>query len=76
MGGLNRIDRRKGTNIVPAGSGVGNEILSILEDGKGILFAGTFHKGLQGNQSEHRRGKSVSPRIARVLHQPNHAIDL
>jgi len=47
MGGLNRIDRRKGTNIVPPGSGVGNEILSILEDGKGILFAGTFHKGLQ-----------------------------
>jgi signal transduction histidine kinase/ligand-binding sensor domain-containing protein len=47
MGGLNRIDRRRGTNIVPAGSGVGNEILSILEDGKGVLFAGTFHKGLQ-----------------------------
>jgi ligand-binding sensor domain-containing protein/signal transduction histidine kinase len=47
MGGLNRIDRRRGTNIVPAGSGVANEILSILEDGKGVLFAGTFHKGLQ-----------------------------
>jgi signal transduction histidine kinase/ligand-binding sensor domain-containing protein len=47
MGGLNRIDRRTGTNTVPAGSGVGNEILSILEDGKGVLFAGTFHKGLQ-----------------------------
>jgi signal transduction histidine kinase/ligand-binding sensor domain-containing protein len=47
MGGLNRIDRRTGTNLVPAGSGVGNEILSILEDGKGILFCGTFHKGLQ-----------------------------
>jgi signal transduction histidine kinase/ligand-binding sensor domain-containing protein len=47
MGGLNRIDRRTGTNVVPAGSGVANEILSILEDGKGLLFAGTFHKGLQ-----------------------------
>jgi ligand-binding sensor domain-containing protein len=30
MGGLNRIDRRTGTNVVPAASGVGNEILSIL----------------------------------------------
>jgi signal transduction histidine kinase/ligand-binding sensor domain-containing protein len=47
MGGLNRIDRRTGTNTVPAGSGVGNEILSILEDAKGVLFSGTFHKGLQ-----------------------------
>ena len=47
MGGLNRIDRHAGTNIVPAGSGVGNEILSILEDGKGTLFCGTFHNGLQ-----------------------------
>ena len=47
MGGLNRIDRRTGTNIVPAGSGVDNEILSILEDAKGVLFAGTFHKALQ-----------------------------
>ena len=47
MGGLNRIDRRTGTNLVPAGSGVGNEILSILEDDKGVLFSGTFHKGLQ-----------------------------
>jgi signal transduction histidine kinase/ligand-binding sensor domain-containing protein len=47
MGGLNRIDRRTGTNIVPAGSGVGNEILSILEDRKGVLFSGTFHDGLQ-----------------------------
>jgi len=32
MGGLNRIDRRTGKNTVPAGSGVGNEILAILED--------------------------------------------
>jgi signal transduction histidine kinase/ligand-binding sensor domain-containing protein len=47
MGGLNRVDRRTGTNIVPAGSGVGNEILSILEDAKGVLFCGTFHQGLQ-----------------------------
>ncbi len=47
MGGLNRIDRRRGTDTVPAGSGVGNEILSILEDAKGVLFCGTFHKGLQ-----------------------------
>jgi len=47
MGGLNRIDRRAGTNMVPPGSGVGNEILSILEDGKGVLFSGTFHQGLQ-----------------------------
>jgi signal transduction histidine kinase/ligand-binding sensor domain-containing protein len=47
MGGLNRIDRRTGQNIVPPGSGVANEILSILEDPKGILFCGTFHKGLQ-----------------------------
>jgi signal transduction histidine kinase/ligand-binding sensor domain-containing protein len=47
MGGLNRIDRRKGTNLVPAGSGVSNEILSILEDREGVLFCGTFHQGLQ-----------------------------
>jgi signal transduction histidine kinase/ligand-binding sensor domain-containing protein len=55
MGGLNRIDRRAGTNVVPAGSGVGNEILSILEDGKGVLFAGTFHKGLQ--EIDHKTGE-------------------
>ncbi len=47
MRGLNRIDRRSGTNIVPPGSGVRNEILSILEDSAGILFAGTFHRGLE-----------------------------
>jgi signal transduction histidine kinase/ligand-binding sensor domain-containing protein len=47
MGGLNRIDRRTGANMVPAGSGVANEILSILEDGKGVLFSGTFHQGLR-----------------------------
>ncbi len=47
MGGLNRIDRRKGKNIVPPRSGVGNEILTILEDQQGNLFCGTFHHGLQ-----------------------------
>ena len=44
MGGLNRIDRRTGKNIVSGG--VGNEILSILEDRLGVLFCGTFHEGL------------------------------
>ena len=45
MGGLNGIDRRSGTNIsMPR---VGNEILSILEDGNGVLFGGTFHEGLR-----------------------------
>jgi signal transduction histidine kinase/ligand-binding sensor domain-containing protein len=58
MGGLNRIDRRTGTNIVPAGSGVANEILSILEDGKRVLFSGTFHKGLQ---EINRKTGDVSP---------------
>ena len=47
MGGLNRIDRRNGKNTVSAGSGVGNETLSILEDRSGVLFSGTFHQGLQ-----------------------------
>ena len=68
MGGLNRIDRRTGTNMVPAGSGVGNEILSILEDGKGVLFSGTFHQGLQeinrntGELSHYPRGlPPISP---------------
>jgi signal transduction histidine kinase/ligand-binding sensor domain-containing protein len=45
MGGLNRIDRRTGKNIVSAG--IGNEILSILEDRRGVLFCGTFHEGLK-----------------------------
>jgi signal transduction histidine kinase/ligand-binding sensor domain-containing protein len=73
MGGLNRIDRRTGTNIVPAGSGVGNEILSILEDGKGVLFAGTFHKGLQeikrntGEVSPYPRG--LPPQYASPIMQ-------
>ncbi len=47
MGGLNRIDRRTGKNLVPQGSGVRNEILSILEDRSDVLFAGTFHGGLE-----------------------------
>ncbi|MBV8549855.1 MAG: hypothetical protein JOY54_01045 [Acidobacteriaceae bacterium] len=47
MGGLNRIDRRTGKNTVPAGSGIGNEILAILEDRSGVLFSGMFHHGLQ-----------------------------
>lgn len=47
MGGLNRIDRRTGKNIVPPGSGVRNEILSILEDRSQVLVAGTYHKGLE-----------------------------
>ncbi|MGC2398530.1 MAG: two-component regulator propeller domain-containing protein, partial [Acidobacteriaceae bacterium] len=73
MGGLNRIDRRRGTNIVPPGSGVANEILSILEDGKGILFCGTFHKGLQeinrktGEVSHYPRG--LPPRFTSPIMQ-------
>jgi signal transduction histidine kinase/ligand-binding sensor domain-containing protein len=46
MGGLNRIDRKTQTNTVPAGAGVGNEILDIREDPSGVLFSGTFHQGL------------------------------
>jgi ligand-binding sensor domain-containing protein len=47
MGGLNRIDRRTGKNIVPAGAGVGgDEIIAILQDPSGDLLAGTF-QGLQ-----------------------------
>ncbi len=47
MGGLNRIDRRAGTNTVPIGVGVGNEILSIVEDHSGDLLAGTYHRGVE-----------------------------
>ncbi|MBC8166594.1 MAG: hypothetical protein H7Y20_12065, partial [Bryobacteraceae bacterium] len=47
MGGLNRIDRRTGKNVVPPGSGVRNEILSILEDPSQTLVAGTYHRGLE-----------------------------
>jgi len=60
MGGLNRIDRRTGKNTVPAGTGVRNELLSILEDRSGVLLAGTYHKGLQRLDPE--TGK-VSPYV-------------
>lgn len=63
MGGLNRIDRHSGTNIVPPGSGVHNEILSILEDRRGVLFCGTFHQGLQ--QIDRKTGK-MSPYLRRL----------
>jgi signal transduction histidine kinase/ligand-binding sensor domain-containing protein len=64
MGGLNRIDRHTGKNGVPAGSGVHNEILSILEDRSGVLFSGTFHQGLQ--RLDHETGK-VSPYVTNHL---------
>jgi signal transduction histidine kinase/ligand-binding sensor domain-containing protein len=73
MGGLNRIDRRTATNSVPVGSGVGNEILSILEDGNGVLLSGTFHQGLQeinrntGELSPYPRG--VPPHFTRPIMQ-------
>jgi ligand-binding sensor domain-containing protein/signal transduction histidine kinase len=46
-GGLNRIDRANGTNIVPPGVGVKGEVLSMIEDRAGALVAGTFRPGLQ-----------------------------
>jgi signal transduction histidine kinase/ligand-binding sensor domain-containing protein len=70
MGGLNRIDRRTGRNTVPAGSGVHNEILSILEDRLGVLFCGTFHQGLQRLDPE--TGK-VSPYVTN--HKPANLAD-
>jgi streptogramin lyase len=57
MGGLNRIDRRTGKNTVPAGSGVRNEILSILEDRLGVLFSGSYHQGLE--RLERETGKLI-----------------
>jgi ligand-binding sensor domain-containing protein len=66
MGGLNRIDRRTGKNTVPPGSGVGNEILSILEDQSGVLLSATYHQGLQridtqtGNLSPYVSGRGPS----------------
>ena len=45
MGGLNRIDRRSGTNV--PSPRIENEILDIREDQNGILFGGTFHEGLR-----------------------------
>jgi PAS domain S-box-containing protein len=45
MGGLNRIDRRSGTNIaVPR---INNEIMTMIENPQGVLLAGTFQKGLE-----------------------------
>jgi signal transduction histidine kinase/ligand-binding sensor domain-containing protein len=46
MGGMNRIDRRSRKNTVPAGTGIRNEVLSILEDPSGALVAGTYHQGV------------------------------
>src|SRR5215469_11497913 len=43
MGGLNRIDRGSDKNI--ASPNVGNEVLAILEDSKGVLLGGTYHRG-------------------------------
>jgi signal transduction histidine kinase/ligand-binding sensor domain-containing protein len=66
MGGLNRIDRQTGKNVVPPGTGVGSEILSILEDRSGVLFSGTFHQGLQkldrdtGKLSPYERSRAQS----------------
>jgi signal transduction histidine kinase/ligand-binding sensor domain-containing protein len=59
MGGLNRIDRRTGKNIVSGG--VGNEILSILEDRRGVLFCGTFHEGLERLDRETGKASPYSP---------------
>lgn len=63
MGGLNRIDRRRGTNFVPPGSGVGNEILSILEDRQGSLIAGTFHEGLERINRDTGKMTPYTPRL-------------
>jgi ligand-binding sensor domain-containing protein/signal transduction histidine kinase len=46
MGGLNRIDRRSGTNTTPPGTGPGNEMMAIIQNRSGALLAGTF-QGLQ-----------------------------
>ncbi|CAN5453656.1 hypothetical protein BH10ACI4_BH10ACI4_04250 [soil metagenome] len=61
-GGLNRIDRAKGTNTVPPGVGVEGEVLSIIEDRSGALVAGTFRPGLQQLDPETGR--------AEPYHQP------
>ena len=83
MGGLNRIDRRTGKNVVPPGSGVRNEILSILEDRSQVLFAGTFHRGLEridpdsGRMSPYvqdRHSNTAKNPIARLIF--DHAGDL
>jgi ligand-binding sensor domain-containing protein len=59
MGGLNRIDRRTGKNIVSGGAG--NEILSILEDPRGVLLCGTFHDGLMRLDRETGGASPYSP---------------
>jgi ligand-binding sensor domain-containing protein/signal transduction histidine kinase len=83
MGGLNRIDRRTGKNVVPPGSGVRNEILSILEDRSQVIFAGTFHRGLEridpdsGQMSPYVQGRhsnSAKYPITRLIF--DHAGDL
>ena len=63
MGGLNRIDRRTGKNIVSGG--IGNEILSILEDRRGILFCGTFHEGLMRLDPKTGKASPYSPAASR-----------
>jgi signal transduction histidine kinase/ligand-binding sensor domain-containing protein len=63
MGGMNRIDRRAGTNI--ASPHIGNETLALLEDRDGVLFSGTFHQGLRrldretGKPSGYFRGRLI-----------------
>lgn len=47
FGALNRIDRVRGQNIVPAGPGIRGEILSMIEDPHGRLLAGTYRDGIQ-----------------------------
>ncbi|MBV9678119.1 MAG: hypothetical protein JO185_17405, partial [Acidobacteriaceae bacterium] len=83
MGGLNRIDRRTGKNIVPPGSGVRNEILSILEDRSQVLVAGTYHRGLEridpdsGQMAPYIQGRnsnSAKHPIMRLIY--DHAGDL
>lgn len=62
MGGLNRIDRRTEKNTVSAA--IGNEILSILEDRRGVLFCGTFHEGLKRLDRETGKASPYSPAAA------------
>ena len=73
MGGLNRIDRRAGTNI--ASPHIGNETLAMLEDRSGVLIGGTFHQGLQrldrdtGQTSDYFRGGPMGAKpIMRLIY--------
>ena len=59
MGGLNRIDRRSRRNV--ASPQLGNEILAILEDSRGVLFCGTFHEGLKRIDRETGKLSPYSP---------------